>query len=266
MPCGRVPDRQTGQVPQVTLDELIPIITTEPPAAACESDHRSWPGDFGDRGYDHVVLPTGHLVAFALTAFALIVVPGPSVLFVISRSLVLGARAGVATVIGNASGGFLQVLAVAFGLGPLVQRSIAVFTIVKLVGAGYLVYLGVQAIHHRRAMADALGAPVEAKATRRILRDAFVVGATNPKTIIVFTAVLPQFVDRSAGNAPVQLLLLGVVFYVIALISDSTWALVAGGARSWLVRSPRRLEVIGGTGGLVMIGIGARLALTGRKD
>ncbi len=178
----------------------------------------------------------------------------------------LGARAGLATVIGNASGGFLQVLAVAFGLGPLVQRSVLVFTIVKLVGAAYLMYLGVQAIRHRRSLADALGAPVEAKTRRRILRDAFVVGVANPKTIIVFTAVLPQFVDRSTGNVPLQLLFLGVVFYAIALISDSIWALVPGGARSWLARSPRRLEVIGGTSGLVMIGIGARLAFTGQKD
>lgn len=154
----------------------------------------------------------------------------------------------------------------AFGLGPIVQRSVAVFTIVKLVGAVYLVYLGVQAIRHRRSLADALGAPVEAKATRRILRDVFVVGVANSKTIIIFTAVLPQFLAQSAGDVPVQLLFLGVVFYGIALISDSAWALVAGGARSWLVRSPRRLEVIGGTGGLVMIGIGARLAFTGRKD
>jgi threonine/homoserine/homoserine lactone efflux protein len=88
----------------------------------------------------------------------------------------------------------------------------------------------------------------------------------NPKVIVFLAAMLPQFVDRQAGDVPVQMLLLGVIFAGIAIISDSAWALVAGSARAWLGRSPRRLELIGGTGGLVMIGIGARLALTGRKD
>lgn len=154
---------------------------------------------------------TGHLVAFAVTALALIVIPGPSVLFVITRSLVLGTRAGLATVVGNAGGGFVQVLAVAFGVGPLVQRSIAVFTAVKLLGAAYLVYLGVQAIRHHRSLADALAAPVATRTRRRIVRDAFVVGVTNPKTMVVFTAVLPQFVDRGSGAVVGQMLLLGAV-------------------------------------------------------
>jgi threonine/homoserine/homoserine lactone efflux protein len=209
---------------------------------------------------------TDHLVAFVLTAVALIVIPGPSVLFVISRSLVLGAPAGLATVFGNAVGGFVQVLAVAFGLGAIVERSIAVFTIIKLVGAAYLVYLGVRAIRHRRSLAEALATPVEAKTRRQILLDGFVVGIANPKTIIIFTAILPQFVDRSAGHVTAQLLVLGALFYAIAVVSDSAWALLAGTARARLIRSPRRLEVIGGTGGLVMIGLGASLAFAGRKD
>ena len=212
------------------------------------------------------MLRTGHLVAFALTAFALIVVPGPSVLFVISRSLVLGRAAGLATVVGNAFGAYMQVVAVAFGVGAVVQRSVTVFTALKLVGASYLMYLGVQAIRHRRSLAGAIDAGVELTTTRRVLRDGFVVGIANPKVIIFFTAMLPQFVDPQAGHVTVQMLLLGAVFFAIALISDSAWALFASAARSWLGRSPRRLEAIGGAGGLVMIGIGARLALTGRKD
>ncbi len=212
------------------------------------------------------MLPTGHLLAFILTAFVLIAAPGPSVLFAISRSLTLGRRAGLATVFGNATGVYVQVLAVAFGVGAIVQESVAVFTAIKLVGAAYLIYLGVQAIRHRRSLTDALGANIETQSTRRVLRDAFVVGIANPKAIVFFAAVLPQFVDRSAGHVPVQLLLLGIVFFAIALVSDSAWALGAGAARSWLGRSPRRLELIGGAGGLVMIGIGARLALTGGKD
>jgi threonine/homoserine/homoserine lactone efflux protein len=100
----------------------------------------------------------------------------------------------------------------------------------------------------------------------RILRDGIVVGVSNPKVIVFFAAVLPQFVSPSAGHVPEQMLLLGSVFLAIAVVCDSTWALIAGTARAWLARSPRRLEMIGGAGGLAMIGIGASLALTGRKD
>jgi len=212
------------------------------------------------------VLPTGHLLAFSLLSFALIVVPGPNVLFVISRSLQLGRAAGVATAAGGQIGVYAQVVAVAFGIGVLVERSVAVFTVIKLAGAAYLVYLGVQAVRHRRSLTEALGVTVTQKTPLRILRDGFLVGVTNPKVIVFFAAVLPQFVDRSAGHVPLQMLLLGAIFTGIAVISDGSWALAAGTARSWLARSPRRLELIGGTGGLVMIGIGASLALTGRSD
>ena len=91
------------------------------------------------------------------------------------------------------------------------------------------------------------------------------VGVSNPKVIVFFAAVLPQFVNPSAGHVPEQMLLLGSVFLAIAVVCDSTWALAAGTARAWLARS-RRLEMVGGAGGLAMIGIGASLALTGRKD
>jgi threonine/homoserine/homoserine lactone efflux protein len=96
--------------------------------------------------------------------------------------------------------------------------------------------------------------------------DGFVVGLGNPKVIVFFAAVLPQFVDRSAGHVTAQLLVLGALFAGIALISDSVWAVAAGSARAWLGRSPRRLELIGGTGGLAMIGIGTALAVSGRHD
>jgi len=212
------------------------------------------------------MLPTGHLLAFALLSYALIVIPGPNVLFVISRALQLGRAAGLAAVLGGQIGVYAQVIAVAFGVGALVERSVAIFTVIKLAGSAYLIYLGVQAVRHRRSLSAALEAPVIAKSTGRMLRDGFIVGVSNPKAIVFFAAVLPQFADRSAGHMPVQLLLLGAVFMAIALVSDSMWAIIAGTARSWFARSPRRLEMVGGTGGLVMIGIGASLALTGRKD
>jgi threonine/homoserine/homoserine lactone efflux protein len=212
------------------------------------------------------VPPASHLLAFAALSLALIIVPGPSVLFVITRSLQLGRAAGLAVAAGGQLGEYAQVVAVALGLGVLVERSAVIFSAVKLAGAGYLVYLGVQAIRNRRSLAAALTADPARRTTSGMLRDGFVVGLTNPKSVVFFVAVLPQFADRAAGHLPAQLLLLGAIFVAIAVVSDGLWALGAGSARSWLARSPRRLEVIGGTSGLVMIGIGAALALTGRKD
>jgi threonine/homoserine/homoserine lactone efflux protein len=101
---------------------------------------------------------------------------------------------------------------------------------------------------------------------RQALRDGVIVGLTNPKTIVIFVAVLPGFADPAAGSVPLQLLAVGTLFPVVAVLLDSVWATAAGALRSWLARSPRRLAAIGGTGGLMMIGIGVSLAATGRKD
>ncbi len=210
--------------------------------------------------------PSSHLLTFTVTAFVIILIPGPSVLFTVSRAIVLGRVAGVATVAGNTVGAFTQVVAVAFGIGPLIERSIALFTVLKLAGAGYLIFLGVQAIRHRRALAEALGQQVERKTTARIIIDGFTVGVTNPKVIVFFSAILPQFIDRQAGNVPGQIIVLGAIFAAVALLSDSAWALAAGTVRAWLSSSPRRLALLGGTGGLAMIAIGTRLAFTGRHD
>jgi len=212
------------------------------------------------------MIPASNLLAFALVSFALIIVPGPNVLFIISRSLTLGRTAGVGTALGGQIGVYVQVAAVAFGVGAVVERSVAVFTLLKLAGAAYLVYLGVQALRHRRSLAAALATRTEPKTIRRILRDGFLVGLSNPKAVVFFMAVLPQFVNRSAGHVPAQMLLLGAIFMAIAVVCDSSWALVAGTARVWLARSPRRLEIVGGTSGLVLIGIGASVALSGRND
>ena len=177
------------------------------------------------------VVPTGSLLAFAATAFVLIVVPGPSVLFVISRGVALGGRAAVATVLGNAAGAYAQVVVVALGLGALIERSATLFTVVKLVGAAYLVFLGLQTVRHRRKLARVIDAVTAPRGTRRILREGFVVGITNPKAAVFMAAVLPQFTDPARGHVPLQLLTLGLVFVAIAVISDSTWGLAAGYAR-----------------------------------
>jgi threonine/homoserine/homoserine lactone efflux protein len=197
-----------------------------------------------------------------------VAIPGPSVLFTISRALTVGRRGALLTVVGNEIGLCLQVVAVAFGVGAVVERSAQVITVVKLAGAVYLVYLGVQAIRHRRSMAEALAARVTPVRPLRAMRDGFVVGVANPKTIVFFIVALPEVTMTAPGHlpVPVQMLILGALFPVIALVLDSGWAAVAGTARQWLVASPRRLALIGGTGGLVMIGLGVSVAATGRRD
>ena len=214
------------------------------------------------------MIPASHVLAFAAVVTVVIAIPGPSVLFTISRALTVGRRAALLTVAGNELGLCVQLVAVAFGVGAVVQRSAQVITVIKLAGAVYLVFLGVQAIRHRRSMAEALTARVTPVRPLRAIRDGFVVGVANPKTIVFFLVALPEFTTTAPGHLPVpaQMLILGALFPVIALVLDSAWAAIAGTARQWLVGSPRRLALIGGTGGLVMIGLGVSIAATGRKD
>ncbi|MEU6854148.1 LysE family translocator [Actinacidiphila alni] len=216
------------------------------------------------------------LLGFAAMSLVLVLIPGPSVLFVLGRALAHGRRTALGSVLGNATGAYVLVTAVSVGLGEIVARSVTVFVALKLAGAAYLVFLGVKAFRHRGALSAAMsddgaeGADASSGArTRgdlRVLWEGFVVGVTNPKTMVFFAAVLPQFVDRGAGHVHEQMLLLGLVFTVIALVCDSVWALTASAARTWFARSPRRLAAVGGTGGLAMIGLGVTVAVTGRAD
>ncbi|MFC9970059.1 LysE family translocator [Spirillospora sp. NPDC127200] len=210
------------------------------------------------------MISIGQLLAFSAMAVAIILVPGPTILFVVGRALAQGRRAALTSVVGNTLGALALSMAVALGVGSVVARSALVFTAVKLVGAAYLIYLGVQAFRHRRSLQEALGTSVERRG--RALRQGFVVGVTNPKTTVFFAAVLPQFVVPEQGRVPVQMMVFGLVFCVIALLCDSAWGLVAGTARDWFARSPRRLSAVGGTGGLMMIVLGVTVAATGRKD
>jgi threonine/homoserine/homoserine lactone efflux protein len=213
-----------------------------------------------------MAFPMQHLPAFLLTVSIIILIPGPSVLFVVSRGVALGRRAALATVAGNSSGFVLQLLLVSVGVGSLVARSDAVFSVIKLLGAAYLVFLGVRHILERKELAALLpAARVDAKPIRRIVGEGFVVGATNPKGFLVFTAILPQFIDRAQGHVTIQLALLGAIVIVIGLIGDSAWAVASGTARGWLGGSQRRLERMSAGGGVALIGLGLGLALTGRK-
>jgi threonine/homoserine/homoserine lactone efflux protein len=209
----------------------------------------------------------GQIAAFAAAAFVIIVIPGPSVLFVVGRALAHGRRTALASVVGNAVGVQVVAVCVALGVGTLVERSALAFTVVKLAGAAYLVWLGIHAIRQRRGLASALAVATPGDRSRhRAALEGFVVGIANPKAVILFAAVLPEFVNRQAGHVPAQMLMLSGVSFAIALISDSMWSLVASGARAWFARSPRRLELVGGAGGLAMIGLGLSVAATGRKS
>jgi threonine/homoserine/homoserine lactone efflux protein len=211
------------------------------------------------------VVSAGQVAAFAAAALVLIVIPGPGVLFVIGRALAHGRRTALLSVAGHAAGNWVVAVCVALGVGTIVERSAAVFTTVRLAGAAYLVWLGVQAFRRRHSLARVLASAAKPRGDVRAAREGLVVGVTNPKAVILFAAVLPQFVDRAAGHVPVQMLILSAISIVIGVASDSCWGLAASTVRSWFARSPRRLGLVGGAGGLAMIGLGLTLALTGRK-
>ncbi len=203
---------------------------------------------------------TGHLAAFVLASILFIQVPGPSLLFTIGRALTVGRREALLSVIGNALGLTAQIGAVAIGLGPLIASSAEAFLVLKVAGAAYVVYLGVQAVRHRGDARLALESPEAAPPTSSLaaVRTGVVVGLTNPKTIVFFVAFLPQFVVVGSPAAP-QILLLGSMFAVLACASDSIWALAAARARTWFASKPSRLDGLGAAGGVMMVGLGAAL-------
>lgn len=206
------------------------------------------------------------VLTFGLAALIIIVIPGPSVVFTIGRALAYGRGVALATVAGNTLGLVTIVALVALGLGVVVQESIIVFTVLKLAGAAYLVWLGYEAVRRRKEFLSGDGAAALAGTPMtwvRAVRQGYVVGASNPKGYMMLAAVLPQFVDRGEGHVQLQMLLLGLLATTIGLLSDSTWALIASQLRVWFNSSPRRGEAMGTVGGVSMIGLGVGLAVTG---
>lgn len=219
---------------------------------------------------------TDALFAFLAAALVIIVIPGPTVLFVVGQSLSHGRRSGLTSVLGSSVGIIPIIVAVAFGVGTIVAQSVVIFTIVKILGAGYLVYLGVQGIRHRKIGNEVPEDPTPAVSDegavesfvpagrelsyRSMFMQGFIVGISNPKTIIFFVAALPQFVSIEAGHVPLQMIILGLFFQALALFSDGSWAFIAGTARSWFAASPRRMSRIRGIGGGMLIGLGGTLA------
>lgn len=207
-----------------------------------------------------------HWVTFLVASILFIQVPGPSLLFTLGRALTVSLRDALTSVVGNGLGLLAQVAAVAVGVGALVAASSTAYTAVKLVGAAYVVFLGLQAIRHRadarEALAAGLARPVR-ETRRKALVTGFVVGLTNPKTVVFFLAFLPQFVDPGHPAGP-QVVVLGLAFAALAVVSDSLWATLAGRARAWFAREPRRLDTMGAAGGVMMIGLGAGMLVADR--
>ena len=187
----------------------------------------------------------------------IILAPGPSVLFVIARAIAWGRATAVLTVLGNVSGSFVLSSLVALGIGPILQRYEIAYIAVQWGGGLYLIHLGIDAIRKRAVHASDMTnqGPVGPTPLASI-RDGFWVGVLNPKAIVFFAAVLPQFVDIDGGNVVQQLLFLGLTFCVLAFFSDGMWGLLAGYARTWLASSNKRLERLRAFGGSIMILLG----------
>lgn len=198
--------------------------------------------------------------AFLIAALLFIQVPGPSLLFTIGRALTVSRRAALWSVVGNGVGVTVQALLVAAGIGGVVAASANAYLVIKILGAGYVIWLGIQAIRTRND-----GAPTEEQSSGRMRRSpvlvGILVGITNPKTVLFFAAFLPQFTDPAAGPIGPQLALLGLVFGVMAVCSDSLWAIAASRARDWFGDRPQRLVRLRTTGGALMVSMGAALLI-----
>jgi threonine/homoserine/homoserine lactone efflux protein len=200
------------------------------------------------------------LPVFLAATLVLLLTPGPAVLYIVARSVDQGRRAGLVSVLGIEAGNFVHVLAVTLGLSAVLASAPAVFTAVKLVGAGYLVYLGIRRILVPDPPPRQDGS--DRRSPGAIFRQAVTVAVFNPKTALFFLAFLPQFVDPAAGSVPAQLFALGCIFVSMAVVTDGMYSLFAGSAGRWLREAPLflRLErwLIGGV--YIVLGITAALA------
>ena len=209
-----------------------------------------------------MVIPS-RLPEYIVAAMVIILAPGPSVLFVIARAIAWGRKTAVFTVAGNVTGAFALSTLVAIGLGPILQKSDLAYAAIQWGGGLYLMFLGVDAIRHRRVHAEDMRNQGDiAPGIARSMRDGFWVGALNPKGLVFYAAILPHFVDREKGNVALQLIFLGAIFSILAFISDGSWGLLAGTARQWLATDPKRLEKLRATGGTVMIILGISVLIS----
>src|SRR3990170_926077 len=203
------------------------------------------------------------LALFVAAALALLAVPGPAVLYIVSQSIDHGRGAGLVSVLGVGAGSTVQVAAASLGLSSLLLSSATAFSAVKYVGAAYLVFLGLRTLLTR-------GFEIEARvrrssARRRLFFQGVLVNVTNPKTALFFFAFLPQFVDTSAGSATLQIAFLGSLFVCLGLMSDGLYAVTAGTLADRLRGSERVLRARRYLAGSVLVGLGVAAALSGSR-
>jgi threonine/homoserine/homoserine lactone efflux protein len=210
-----------------------------------------------------VIPDASTLGLFVVAALALLLVPGPSVLYIVTRSIEQGRAAGLASVIGVHLGSLVHITAAAIGLSSLLVSSALAFNVVKYVGAAYLVFLGIRAIVRKEAPAEV---EVRASPLRKLLRQGAVVNILNPKTALFFLAFLPQFVDPKAGMPALQIVFFGPVFMGLGLVTDGSYALLAGTAGNWLRASRGWYAVRRYVSGSVFIGLGLAAALSGSRQ
>jgi threonine/homoserine/homoserine lactone efflux protein len=207
---------------------------------------------------------TSNLLTYILAALVLIVIPGPAVLYIVARALEQGRLAGLASVLGIGVGALVHTAAVALGVSAILATSAVAFNVVKYLGAAYLIYLGLSTLLKKNSYPETV--VVEPQPLRRIFGQGVVVNLLNPKTALFFLAFLPQFADPTRGSLTVQLLLLGLIFVLIALLSDGVYALLAGQMGEWLRRRPaihvwqRRFS------GVIYLGLGLTAALSGGRN
>lgn len=200
---------------------------------------------------------------FVLASVTLLLTPGPAVLFIVARSVERGKVAGLVSVLGIHLGTIVHIVAAAVGLSALVVSSTLAFSVVKYLGAAYLIWIGV-----RTLMAPDLPPEISARSTKplhRLFQEGFIVNLFNPKTAIFFLAFLPQFVDPARGALHWQILVLGFTFMGLGMLSDAMFALAAGAAGDFLRRSRRFLRFQRWFAGLSFIGLGVTAALVSRK-
>jgi threonine/homoserine/homoserine lactone efflux protein len=211
-----------------------------------------------------MIFEPGRLALFVAAALVLLVVPGPAVLYVVTRSVHQGRRAGLASVLGIHTGTLVHIAAATAGLSALILSSAVAFTTVKIAGAAYLVGLGLWTLFSGHAEADI---PVGGdRRLRRVYAHGIAVNVLNPKTALFFLAFLPQFVDPSASHPALQIAFLGVLFGGLGLVTDSLWAIAAGTAGGLIRGSRRFLRAQRYVAGSVFIGLGVATALAGSKD
>lgn len=204
----------------------------------------------------------GTLAVFSLAALAILAVPGPAVIYIVTRSIHQGRGAGIASVLGIHVGTIFHLTAATIGLSAIVVSSATAFTAVKLLGAAYLVVVGLRTLLGRGGT-DRTDPQRPPRRRRRDFAEGVVVNVLNPKTALFFLAFLPQFVDPDRGHATLQILELGLVFMSLGLITDSLWALAAGTAGETLRRSRRWAQVQRYVSGSVFVGLGLVTGLTG---